>query len=614
MKKIVTSVRNSRGTLNPAVICRRIQVKYGLAAAIAFLTFLVYLPALRNNFVNWDDSFYVFENPFIRSIDLSFFRWAFFSFHAANWHPLTWISHALDYAVWGLDPMGHHLTNNLLHAVNTFVVVLLVVRLVETAVVNSSASADPPGTGDSRFTLENPRFTLIAAGTTGLLFGLHPLHVESVAWVAERKDLLCALFYLLSIMMYVRYRSHKTYMTYFLTLAFFILALLSKPMAVSLPVVLLILDWYPFEKIRSLRTLLNALLEKLPFIALSVGSSILTILAQKAGAAMTFNTYVPLWARLLVSFKALVAYLWKMVFPLHLMPFYQYPLQRELWSSEYLIAAVAVAGVTVYLLALPRKRKLWPAAWGYYVVTLLPVLGIVQVGGQAMADRYTYLPSLAPFLIAGVLASQLYIKGMPPGKWKLVRQTGSALAGVAVVVSLACVTVLQISIWRNDLSLWTYLIEHEPLQVPHAYNNRGFTLLKNGAITQAIEDFQIAVRLDPTNWEPHNNLCLAYKSKGLYGNAKEQCQTAITLRPDYAEAHNNLGVVYSKEGRYDQAVEEYRKALKLKPDYAEAFFNLGIVYKEIGDRDMARRSFEAGLKIKPDDYKAQQVLNDIMSR
>ncbi|MFZ2199021.1 MAG: tetratricopeptide repeat protein, partial [Thermodesulfovibrionales bacterium] len=453
--------------------------------------------------------------------------------------------------------------------------------------------------------------------------------VESVAWVAERKDLLCALFYLLSIMMYVRYAGRGGPLwppkegqpprvaptrTYILSLIFFILALLSKPMAVSLPVVLLILDWYPFNRIRSLGALLNAIVEKLPFIALSVGSSIITILAQKAGAAMTFNTYVPLWARLLVSFNALFAYLWKMVLPLHLMPYYQYPLRHELWSSEYLLAAVAVVAVTFFLLALSRKLKLWAAAWAFYVITLTPVLGIVQVGGQAMADRYTYLPSLAPFLIAGVLVSQLHRKGMPHGKWKIIRQTGSILAGLAVVFSLACLTVIQIRIWKDDLTLWTYLIEHEPLQVPHAYNNRGFTLLKNGSIEQAIEDFQVAVRLDPTNWEPHNNLCLAYKSKGLYENAKEQCQTAITLRPDYAEAHNNLGVVYSREGMYDQAVEEYRKALKLKPDYAEALFNLGIIYVEKGDRDMAREAFEAGLRIRPGDEKARRVLNSINSR
>jgi tetratricopeptide (TPR) repeat protein len=627
-----------------AGLTKETKVKYYLAGAVALLTFAVYLPTLQNSFVEWDDGAYVFENLHIRSFDPAFLRWAFFSFHAANWHPLTWISHALDYTIWGLDPLGHHLTNNILHAVNTFLVVLLVARLIEAA--NSFT------THDSRLTSHDSQLTLIAAGTTGLLFGLHPLHVESVAWVAERKDLLCALFFLLSITMYAKYvtetlqrakglghsekdimqdAEHKgqrvvNSMRYapgplpsfkgplLYALCFFILALLSKPMAVSLPVVLLILDWYPFQRIYSFKTFLNSSVEKLPFIALSVCSSVLTVLAQKAGAAMTFNIYVPLWARLLVSFKALIAYLWKMVLPLHLMPFYQYPLRRELWSSEYLLAIVAVAGITVFSLALSRKRKVLPAAWGYYVVTLTPVLGVVQVGGQSMADRYTYLPSLAPFLIAGLLASQLYKKGMPPGKWKFVRQTGSALAGIALVVSLVSVTLLQIGIWKNDLTLWTYLIERAPLQVPHAYNNRGFTLLKNGAITQAIEDLQIAVRLDPSNWEPRNNLCLAYKSRGLLEDAREQCETAISLRPDYAEAHNSLGVVYKYQGMYDKAIEQYLEALRLRPDYAEALFNLGIVYLEKGDMDMARRTFEEGLRIRPDDQKAREVLKAITSK
>jgi hypothetical protein len=194
---------------------------------------VVYLSSLRNDFVGYDDNTYVLNNPHIRSFNPALFKWSFFDFYAANWHPLTWISHALDYAVWGLNPVGHHLTNNILHAVNTFLVVLLVARLMEVAVVNS-------------------RFTLIVAGVSGLLFGLHPIHVESVAWAAERKDLLCALFYLLSIIMYMSYRSHKTYRTYFLTLCFFILALLSKPMAVSLPSGPPDTDWYPFKRLTSL--------------------------------------------------------------------------------------------------------------------------------------------------------------------------------------------------------------------------------------------------------------------------------------------------------------------------------------------------------------------------
>ncbi len=309
------------------------------------MTFIVYLAALQNEFVEWDDSQYVFENLHIRSFDLDFFKWAFFDFYAANWHPLTWISHALDYAVWGLNPMGHHLTNNILHAVNTFLVVLLVVRLLTsrqavklTSSHMSSAPADPPEAGNSRFTIHDSRFALIAAGVTGLLFGLHPIHVESVAWVAERKDLLCALFYLLSIMAYVSYRSYTTNKSYILSLFFFILALLSKPMAVSLPVVLLILDWYPFGRIQSLKTFRDSFVDKIPFIALSIVSSILTVLAQRAEGAVTAIEAIPLSTRMLVASKSLIAYLWKMLMPMHLIPYYPYPNDASLFSLEYLSA------------------------------------------------------------------------------------------------------------------------------------------------------------------------------------------------------------------------------------------------------------------------------------
>ena len=270
---------------------RTTNIKYYLAGFVALVTFLIYLTALRNDFINWDDGPYVYENPHIRSLNAAFFKWAFFDFYESNWHPLTWVSHAVDYAIWGLNPLGHHLTNIILHTINAFIVVFLVIRLLEAWKERTTWNGPP--------SFLNERAALIAAGTTGLLFGLHPVHVESVAWVAERKDLLCALFFLLSIIAYTKYASgmdkepvnsnkaprffNKNYLA---ALGLFILALLSKPMAVSLPVVLLVLDWFPFNRIRSGRTLWAAGVEKLPFIALSLVSSIITVLAQKAGGAL----------------------------------------------------------------------------------------------------------------------------------------------------------------------------------------------------------------------------------------------------------------------------------------------------------------------------------------
>ncbi|MCL5022521.1 MAG: tetratricopeptide repeat protein [Nitrospirae bacterium] len=612
-------------------LMKKQHLKYYLAAAVSLLTFGVYLYALHNDFVEWDDSAYVYANPHIRAFSPAFFRWAFFDFYASNWHPLTWISHALDYALWGLNPLGHHLTGNILHAANTFIVVVLVAKLLEVAeefsgfVIPASAARRESfrtalkDSGQAGMTENGRMFSgkgaLIAAATTGLLFGLHPLHVESVAWVAERKDLLCALFFLLSVRSYMsyaakaRYKSYRAYKTYSLSLCLFVLALLSKPMAVSLPLVLLILDWYPFQRIRSLKTFRDALIEKLPFIALSIASSILTVFAQKAGDAMEAMRFVPLPVRLLAGAKSLFAYLWKMILPMNLVPFYPYPNDVSLFSFGYLFALFLFVAITVICFTVARKYKLWLSVWSYYLITLFPVLGIIQVGSQAMADRYAYLPSLGPFLVAGLVAARIYKNAAALKQWKSTLRMAGIAAAVAVMVALSYGTLRQIGIWKNGLALWNYVIEEEPLKVPHAYNNRGFILLGKGLIDEAAEQFRIAISLDPGYADAYNNLCLAYKSKGLFASAIEQCRTAVGLKPDYAEAHNNLGVAYKSEGLSEQAMEQYRTALTLKPDYAEAYFNLGIIYLERGDRDMARRSFESGLRIKPDDYKAQQVLN-----
>ena len=614
--------------------------EYYLAGSIALITFAVYLRSLNNAFVFWDDEYYVLENPHIRSFDLNFFKWAFFDFYVANWHPLTWISHALDYAIWGLDPMGHHLTNNILHAVNTFLVVLLVVRLLAswqagklTSSFDSSASADPPGTGNSRFTIHDSRFTLIAAGVTGLLFGLHPIHVESVAWVAERKDLLCAMFYLLSIMMYTKYVVTTILYSPFLrenrsatlqqvsnrhyplsALAFFTLALLSKPMAVSLPLVLLILDWYPFKRITSFATFRISLIEKLPFIALSLISAILTIFAQKTYGAIQSIEAIQLSSRVLVAFKSLSAYLWKMIWPVNLIPYYPYPEDVSLLSIGYLSAIIIAVAITTACLVMARKKEILLSVWVYYVVTLLPVLGIVQVGGQSMADRYTYLPGLGPFFIVGMITAGIYEKVRTSKKGGLFLKAGCILAASIGLVFMSYTTLRQIGIWKDGITLWNYAIEKEPLKVPRAYINGGSALMDKGRIDEAIEYFRIAIRLQPTNANAHNNLGVAYKYRGLYDEAIEQFLAALRLKPDDPETHNNLGVVYKYKGLYDKAIEEHRIALNLNPEYAEAHFNLGIIYLESGAVAKARKEFEAGLKIKPDDQKARQVLNDIISR
>jgi hypothetical protein len=550
-------------------------LKYYVAGLVFFVTFILYLNSLKNEFIGWDDDLYVYENPFIRSFGTDFFRRAFFDFHASNWHPLTWISHALDYAVWGLNPLGHHLTNNILHALNTFVVVLLVVRLAGVVRIGDKpplpllnqggellSESSPPiiggvaeGRGGKRV---DEHAILIAAATTGLLFGLHPLHVESVAWVSERKDLLCALFFMLSVMAYMSYVSYKTYKAYILTLVFFILALLSKPMAVTLPMVLLILDWYPLGRIPSFKSARAVFVEKVPFIVLSLVSSVLTVFAQETGGAISPVDAFPLSTRVLVGLKSLIAYLWKMIWPLNLVPFYPYPKDASLLSIEYFSAIVLVLGITIICIVTAKKQKLWLSAWGYYVVTLIPVLGIVQVGLQSMADRYAYLPSLGPFLLAGLMGGWVWARIQGLVKGGLIARILALAVSALLVVSLSYITFTQIGIWRNSIVFWSYVIEKEPERAPFAYYNRGLINEGMNQLDKAISD---------------------------YGKA-------IAINPSYSRAYNNRGIVFNRMGQPEKAMEDFNKAIASDASNAQSFINRGLLYLKINKVGLAVSDFK----------------------
>ena len=596
---------------------RRESARYYLAGFVSIITFLVYLPALQNNFVEWDDSLYVYDNPNIHSLNASFFKWAFSTFYASNWHPLTWISHTLDYVVWGLNPTGHHLTNNILHASNTFLVVVLVSRLLESWQASKLSSRQ----ADELTASHDARFTIISAAAAGLLFGLHPIHVESVEWVAERKDLLCALFFLLSIMMYMRYitppahsyvRRGPSRRCYILSLLYFALALMSKPMAVSLPLVLLILDWYPFERIRSVRTLLNAVGEKVPFIALALVSSILTLRAQSSGSAMYMMGYLPLSTRMLVAGKSLIAYLWNMAFPFDLSPYYPYPLSISPFSLEFFPSVVLVLVITILCLLYIKRHKAWTAFWGYYVATLIPVLGIVQVGGQAMADRYTYLPSISPFLLAGALIAWLFELQSKPGTTTRILTRSGFAAALLLVVGMSYLTISQISVWKNSLTLWNFVIEREPGRVPQAYNNRGIALIDEGRYREAIEDFNEAISLNPAYYEAYGNRSAAYDKTGQLDKALADMDRAVSLSSFY-KAYYARGRLFEKKGEVEKAVGDYRQAISHNPLFIDAYIDLGLLYNKTGSYKNAEESFRDALAIDPDQDYAHYCLGKALA-
>jgi protein O-mannosyl-transferase len=576
-----------------------------VAASVAIITFIVYLPSLQNGFVNWDDGDYVYENAFIQQIDDQLFKSAFTEFNASNWHPLTWISHALDYALWGLNPRGHHLTNNILHAINTLLVVLFVSGILHIVFVKTRT--------DGTSALLAERGTLIAGAIAGLLFGLHPLHVESVAWVSERKDVLCALFFFLSLLAYMNYaktaddgeKSASWFLSrrYLLALVFFIFALLSKPMAVTLPVVLLILDWYPFGRIWSRKSFIRALIEKFPFFAFSLLSAALTILAQKAGNAVTPIEAVPLLTRVMVGARSLISYLLLMAAPVDLLPVYMYPRHPSLLSPGYLVPVLLVLGITVSCFVTAKKQKVWSAVWLYYVITLLPVIGLIQVGRQAMADRYTYIPSVGPFLLAGLGVSLIYKKlSVLERRGLFLKFIGGGVAAVLFLL-LSYGTTRQIPIWKSSIDLWNYEISKEPGKIAFAYNNRALAFIEEGQDDRALKDFDKAIAIDPADYRAYNNRGCLYFGTGLTDKSIEDFNKAISINPKYDKAYNNRGFAYIEKTQYDRAIEDYSKAIALNPRYDKAYNDRGVAYLGKNKIDLAIADFNKAIELNPKNEK-----------
>ena len=586
------------------------RYRYYLAAIVSLATLALYLGSLRHEFLLWDDQDYVRDNYQIRSLDWAFFRWAFSTFYASNWHPLTWISHALDYAVWGLNPFGHHLTNIILHAANTFFVVILYMKLRDVWIARTL-------TGVSADAQEGQR-GLIAAGVAGLLFGLHPVHVESVVWVSERKDLLCGLFFLLSLLAYTNYvhlqdrspgsvqpRSVRSFLrerTYLLSIAFCMLALMSKPMAVSLPVVLLILDWYPFKRLHSFASFRNAFLEKLPFILLSCIVSILTIMAQRSGSAMELMNSVPLWERILVAAKALIAYLGHMAMPVSLSPFYPYPRPQEiaLVSPMELSAYLLVIATIAVLYSVMRDRAFILSAAAYYVVTLIPTIGILQVGFQSMADRYTYLPSLGPFFVIGSVSAWGWDRAATLKRWGRPVRYCIAAAMAALLVLLSLATLRYLPIWKNSIQLWSSVIEHGPDDdVALAYAGRGVAYVEQGNLDLAMKDYNKAIALDSSNAQAYYNRGIVLDQLGQVQRAIEDYSAAIRLNHSFPAAFSNRGMLFAKMGRYDLAIKDFTTAIWLRPGDADDHIRRGGAFKGQGQFARALEDYSMAIALDP---------------
>jgi len=537
-----------------------------LAGAVFILALLLFLPVLGNGFVNWDDPLYVYENLHIRHLDI---RWIFTGIVASNYHPLTLLSHTLDYALFGLNPMGHHLTSLIFHGLNSALVFVLAKRLLHKAA----------GHG-----------VTLGALTAVLLFAVHPLHVESVAWVSERKDVLSAFFFLLSILAYLRYteKGHRS-RYYGLTLIAFCLALLSKPMAVTLPVVLLILDYYPLR--RDDNGWARLIIEKIPFFALSFASAIVTLWAQRVGHGLRGLETHPVSTRIYIAARAVTFYIQKIILPIKLSPYYPLPFNTGLVSITFLASLAAIIVITLLcLIALKRQR--WPMAlWAFYLVTLLPVSGLVTVGGQAVADRYAYIPTMGFFILAGVIISRATGRGRPK----------SAILAITLIIAaiLGFQSVRQEAIWADSISLMSRAIELYPGRAAIPYNNRGLAYDRRGNLQLALSDYNSAIAISPDFTDAYINRGIVYGESSLFTLAIEDFSRAIGIDKSNAKAYMNRGAARLGSGDYAGALIDLKRGTALDPGDARGLFNLGLAYLNAGEREKGlknmRKAAELGL-------------------
>ncbi|MEE9543007.1 MAG: tetratricopeptide repeat protein, partial [Thermodesulfobacteriota bacterium] len=485
-----------------------------------------------------------------------FFKWAFTSVVSGNWHPLTLLSHAVDYALFGLSPWGHHLTSVILHSINTGLVFVVSISLFSLALPGEGREGGEGGRGDSDDASKRARL-LLGACFTALLFGLHPLRVESVAWVSERKDLLCALFYLLSILAYIRYAAQGGGRGgYALALVFFVLSLMSKPMAVSLPVVLIIMDFYPLRRFGAGEKIKWVFIEKIPFFVFGVLGSLAALYAQRSSGAIATVEASPFLVRILVAARAYIFYLYKLIIPVKLAPVYPYPTDVRLFSLEYAGSIVLFLAVTLIVVLSVKRLKVLAALWAYYVITLIPVIGIVRVGAQGAADRYTYLPILGPCMLVG--AFLIYSRVLRKLPYALI------IAGIIILSgAFAIKTRAQISIWKDSITFWSYEIELYPEEGLMAYINRGDAYERLGLYNKQVEEMDRVIEIDPLYMPAYNNRGSAYGWLGEYELAAGDYKRAIELNPENALLYRNLAWALSKLGKMDESLVYYKRAAAL---------------------------------------------------
>ena len=534
-------------------------------------TVVVFWKVRSHEFISFDDNEYVTNNPHVKSgLTLSGAIWAFVAMHSNNWHPLTWLSHMLDCELYGLNPGGHHLTNLLFHIANTLLLFLVLKRM----------------TG-----------ALWRSSFVAVLFALHPLHVESVAWIAERKDVLSTFFWMLTMWAYVRYAKRARIDRYLLVILFFVLGLLSKPMLVTLPFVLLLLDYWPLGRLRlgksrahdigsvnscdSKASALSPIYEKVPFFALAAIAAILTVFAQQKGGTVKTLEFFPLEIRIANALMSYVRYIGKMIWPPPMAILYPYPDHFHIWGIAG--ASLFLVGVTLLAIRVMRRYPYLVVGWLWYLGTLVPVIGLVQVGMQAMADRYTYVPLVGLFIMVAWGAPDI-LKGW--GYRKIILAVGSGL----LLLFFAILTWTQVQLWQNSITLFEHSVRVTPKNFL-IHNKLGNILFEKGEMGKAMIHYQEALRINPSFVEAYNNIGNAFFYNGDVQRAIVYYTRALSQAPNYADAHNNLGFALARQGKIAEAIAHYQEALRIKPDFAQARYNLGIALADQGKKEEALAHF-----------------------
>jgi protein O-mannosyl-transferase len=574
--------------------------KWGTPLTVALLSFIPFVPALSNQFVEWDDYENLISNPYYRGLGWSQIRWMFSTFHMGPYQPLSWMTLGLDYVIWGMNPVGYHLTNLILHVANAVLFYFICRRLLTLALPMSNSQTTWQLT--------------MSAAFAALVFAIHPLRVESVAWATERRDVLSGFFFLATLGCYLRANADGGSRRWMhAALAVYVLSLLSKAITITLPAVLFILDIYPLRRLHwSPRHWLvsperQVLREKIPFVLMAIPFALIALLGQQQVSALrSLDSYGP-GSRLAQALFGPSFYWWKTVVPVKLSPLYEIP--PHFSPSDPTIVAGVIATIILTICFYLLKNR-WPAGlacWLYSIVILAPVLGIVQIGPQLVADRYSYLCGLSwAVLVGGILLYLIQKRSDAPAV--LV----APITAVAIVCMLAALTWRQTEIWQDTATLWSHVLKLDP-NSSIAHYNLGRFLAKKGKHTDAISHYRQALNIRPDDPDAHNNLGLLLAIRGEVQASLDEFQTAAQIDPNYAKAFFNLGRVYARQGELEKAIQNYRHALKLDPNQAEIHLGLGNVLARQGELETAMTQFQQAVNLKPDFADAHVALARLLA-